>query len=212
MRNRFGVALALGLGVLPRSAAAQGVCAEAARTPSVGGWALYATARGDYRLAVVGSEVKAGTTLYWMEISGTDSVRGKSVVQVLIPGYPYQPDGIEAMVIQVGSQPPVKMPDDMIIRMRSQLQNNETSGLISDCGRWTVMETEAIPVGAGTVEATHLQDPESGSDVWVAKQVPFGVVKANTKASGALTLVGYGSDAKSSLTGPPIDMGPMPNQ
>ena len=204
--------LTLGLLWPPAPATAKSACGEAARTPTVGGWAEYATTRGDYRLAVVGSEVKGGATFYWMEISGAgEQGSGTSVVQVLIAGYPYQADGIQGMVVQMGAQPPVRMPEQMIARMRAQLDNSEAAGLIRDCDRWTQLGAESVTVGAGTLETMHLKDPETGNEVWVSSQVPFGLVKANTKASGSLTLAAYGSDAKSSLTGTPIDM-PMPEQ
>src|SRR5213083_2541732 len=65
---------------------------------TVGQWASYAVAgtpghSGKVRFAIVGSERRGDTTLYWFEINGAGT--GQSgVVQILVPGFDADVSGI----------------------------------------------------------------------------------------------------------------------
>jgi hypothetical protein len=100
-----------------------------------------------------------------LELSMTGQ-RGAMVMQMVVPGYPYEMTQIKEMVMQRGTEAPMRMPESMLSMMRSRMPNasqvNEAS-----CGRMTEVGKERITVPAGTYQTTHYRDSTGGTDVWV---------------------------------------------
>jgi hypothetical protein len=199
-------ALFLALAALSLAAplSAQSACAaKGPRLPAAGGWAEYRTARGDMRIAYLARET-AGERL---EIAAT-SQRGSMVMQMVVPGFPYEMGEIKEMVMQAEGQPAMRMPETMMGMMRGRMPR-ATELSEASCARMTRVGDESITVPAGTFQTAHWRDAESGTDVWVSTRVPFGTVKV-THREGTMELVGHGTGATTRITGPIGDMPGMP--
>ncbi len=161
---------------------------------SVGQWSSYAMTSGKadgakVRRAIVGQERRGDSTLYWLEISGNGGPSGKGgILQLLVPGFGVDATAIRGMIVKTEGQPAMKMPDQMVSMMGQNMgQNND------------------VTVPAGSVRALHLKSVDGG-EAWVARDVPFGIVKAHPKDGGEMVLTGHGMDAKSSITEKPQEM------
>jgi hypothetical protein len=211
-RNLILAGLAATLFAAP--AAAQNSCAEYARTPAVGGWSQWQSKDGRFKLALIGTEKKEGKDMYWIEMQGTQTGPGgqSGIMQILVPSFPFQMDGIQAMVLKTEGKPAMKANDQMIGMMRSHMGDNAASAAIRDCASWTKVGDESVTVPAGTFKTIHFKDSKTNNEVWVSHDIAFGMVKGSFpgKASEVI-LIGNGTDAKSSITETPIDMGEMMN-
>jgi hypothetical protein len=202
--------LAVTLAAAP--AAAQNSCAEYKRTPTVGGWSEWQSKDGKLKLAAIGTEQKDGKDLYWIEMQGSRSGPGGQggILQVLVPAFPYEPGNIQGMVMKTEGKPAMKANDQMLSMMRSHISDSPTTAALRDCANWNKVGDESITVPAGTFKTAHYKDSKSSGEVWVSKEVAFGLVKANfPDKSEEVLLVGNGTGAKSSITEKPMDMGDM---
>jgi hypothetical protein len=102
----------------------------------------------------------------------------------------------------------MKMSGQMLAMMKSQMPAKQggMADLARRCAAMTVVGVETITVPAGTFKTTHLKD-KGGEEVWASGDVPFAVVK-HTGPSGATVLAATGKDAKSAITGTPVEMQP----
>jgi len=82
-------------------------------------------------------------------------------------------------------------------------QNTPVLDIGRRCGHAKVVGWETVQTPGGATRALHLQDADG--EAWLARDVPFGIVKASGK-NGELLLTGKGTDAKSSITEKPLDM------
>ena len=228
MRHLLGAAGLLLAVAVP--AAAQDVCSQYRPTPAVGSWAEYRTDRDGQqmtsRLAVVGQEKRDGRDALWVETSAT-TPRGRMISELLVPGYPYEPGSVMEMVVKRGDQPARKMLPEMLAMMRGGGQSGQASappaggqgrgmgrggmgmggrGGMSNwaqrCQEYTVVGKESVKVPAGAFEATHLRNAADSTDVWVSRDVPFGLVKSEGRGA-TMELTGQGRDAKKSITETP---------
>lgn len=198
---------------LPLATAAQtpdSVCL-AMRHLEVGWWAEYRMAgqgeheaHGTMRNAIVGTEVRNDTTLWWHE-SHMAAPEGQLIVQSLVPGYPFSPNQIHDLVMQMGNDPPERMPDAMLQQMRMEGASPETGELtLAECRQAKNLgwEDVTVPDGAWHVLHTQTTTPEGDTvDVWMSPAVPFGLVKV-MGAGLELELVGHGTDATSAFERP----------
>jgi len=202
--------LAVSLATVP--AAAQNSCAEYARPPAIGGWSQWQSKDGKLKLAAIGTEKKDGKDYYWIEMQGNQTgpqAKG-GIMQVLVPSFPYQMDGIQGMVMKAEGQPAMKANDQMLSMMRSRMTENSTSAALRDCSNWSKVGEESLTVPAGTFKTQHFKDSKSANEVWVSHDVAFGLVKGNfPEKAGEIVLIAQGTDAKSSITEKPVDMGEM---
>src|SRR5260370_36471835 len=76
------------------------------------------------------------------------------------------------------------------------------------CATGGAVGPEPVAVPAGSIPAIHVTSADGG-DAWLAKDIPFGLVKAVGK-KGTLVLTGHGSDAKTSITETPQEMPIIP--
>ena len=218
--HRFGtllVALTLGA-VAPLALSAQtptdlaDVC-KVLGDAKPGQWASFdgtgSSGVGKLRLAVVGSERAGDSTLYWFEVSFAGKDPSKSgVVQLLTGSLASGLESPRALVFKVGPQPAMRISGEMAGMMGKQGgQNASAFDWAGKCSGAHVVGWESVTVPAGTFRALHLTT-EDGGDVWASRDVPFGLVKLHGK-HGDLVLAARGTDAKSSITEKPLDMGGM---
>ncbi len=217
-------ALALGVLVTPALSAQTAtdlatVC-KAVGDAKVGQWASFdatgisytevgPSESGTLRLAAVGSERSGDSTLYWFEVrfSGKDPSHS-GVIQILTPSLAAGVATPRAFVIKAGLQPAMKIPG----QMASVVGKNGGEGasaldLASRCSGGLVVGWESVTVPAGTFRSLHMTF-EGDAEVWASSEVPFGLIKTRRKGGG-MVLTSHGSDAKSSITEKPLDMGGM---
>jgi hypothetical protein len=203
---RVGAAL-LAIG-LPLPAAAQD-CAVGIKPPAAGSWSEYTTKDGKMRLALLGTETRAGRNLVRMEIS-MSSREGPMIMQVFAPGYPYQMSGIEDFVIKAAGQPAMRMSAQMLQMMANRMPKDLIAEFCRNASMNRVGE-ESITVPAGTFRTIHYHDATSGNDVWVSESIPFGLVRTKLKNGEEIELTSRGTDARSQITETPQEMG-MPGR
>jgi len=187
------------LGSTPLSAQGPSCASRGAKLPAAGSWAEYKTSEGTMRMAYLAKET-AGERLE-LSVSGQ---RGAMVMQMVVPGYPYEMTQIKEMVMQRGTDAPMRMPESMLSMMRSRMPNASQVSEAS-CGRMTEVGKERITVPAGTYQTTHYRDSTGATDVWVTPSIPFGAVKVVSR-DHTVELVGSGTGATTKITGTPQDM------
>ncbi len=189
---------------------------RAASEAKIGQWAGYDVSGGQadgskLKFAIVGSERRGDTTFYWFEIAGSSArdPASNGIMQMLVPGPGARATSIHGMIVKVGSQPAMKMSPQMLGMMGSHMaQDNMAMEFARECATGRVVGPETVAVPAGSIPAIHVTSADGG-DAWLAKDIPFGLVKAVGK-KGTLVLTGHGSDAKSSITETPQEMPIIP--
>lgn len=183
------------------------LCRSAAHV-TVGQWASYTRGGGrdngaQVRFAIVGSERRRDSTFYWFEIKSAGAATANGVLQILVPGFGAEMVGLRAMILQQGSQPPMRFPDQMVSMLGQQVgQNNPTLGIVLHCATARIIGWETVQLPSGPVRALHVADPE-GMEAWRVQNVPFGFVQVRLKDGSMMTLNGHGAGATSSLVGMP---------
>lgn len=216
------MALALGGSALaaqgpasPAGAAGPAELCRAASEAKLGQWASYDVSGGEadgskLKFAIIGSERRGDTTLYWLEIAGSSAqnpVRN-GIMQMLVPGPGARATSIHGMIVKVGSQPAMRMSPQMLGMMGPHMaQDNLAMEFARQCATGRVVGPETVTVPAGSIRAIHVKS--DGGDAWLAQDIPFGLVRAVGK-KGTLVLTGHGSDAKSSITETPQEMPLIP--
>ena len=194
---------ALLVAAIPSPASAQD-CAVGIKPPAPGSWAEYTTAEGTMRLALLGSETRGGKNLVRMEMAMTGR-EGPMIMQLLVPGYPYEMSSIEDFVIKAGNQPAMRMNAQMLQMMANRMPKDQVAEFCRNAQMNRVGE-ETITVPAGTFPTVHYHDNQSGNDVWVSTSLPFGLVRTKMARGGEIVLTGTGTGAKSQITETPQDM------
>lgn len=206
IRRFLTVASAAALVLLPTRAVGQDLeaaCVALGDGP-VGSWTeqRVSTESGiiDYRFALVASR---GAT--WYEIAATNS-QGTSILQLEVPGFPFQPDQIKSVVTKTGATPAVFIPDALLRQYQSTAQSGPFADLETLCRTADVIGSEDVTVAAGSFQTTHLRFPSNGSDLWVSADVPYGIVKGEIQGLGSLELMSSGEGATSSITEAPVSL------
>jgi hypothetical protein len=210
------------LAVVPPAVRAQDkdkICQDIQHRPmTVGQWASYTWTGGradgtTMRFAIVGTEKRAGTPYYWYEMTIDDpkhGAKGKTIMQMLVPGLDYQAGGLRAMVMKSGNEPAMRMPEQMILMMGSKMAPNLAAEIARGCQEMEVVGWEDVTVPGGTFHALHVRNPRDQTEAWVRPELYFGMVKVVTKDGGVMALAGHGGGAKSSITETPRDMMGLP--
>ena len=205
-------------------ARAQDVCTRFRPTPAVGSWAEYQTSRNGQplktRIAVVGQEKRDGKDAVWFE-STMETPRGRMISEMLVPAFPFEPGSVIETVVKRGDQPAMKVPAGMMGMMRGQGaaaqggmgrgpgrgmgRGGAAASWLQQCRSLTVVGQESVTVPAGTFRTTHLRSAHDSTDVWVSREVPFGMVKSQT-AGITSELSGMGTGAKKAITETPKEM------
>jgi hypothetical protein len=213
MRTATRTALAMGVAahlVLCTPAQAQDVAqmCKKARDVQVGQWAEYQLTGSQQdesvrmRIAIVGKKEVAGRPAWWIELTMNGDA-GKVVTQVLAGGYPYQSAQIHEMIVKAGDQPAMKMPGAAAAMMRERIGATPSLGAADKCEQARVVGWEKVQVPAGEFRAVHLQPVDLKGDAWALETIPFGLIRTRGK-DGEIVLLGYGRDAKSSITETPM--------
>jgi len=171
---------------------------------TVGQWASYTVSGGQaLRFGIVGSEQRGDTTLYWLEINDRGAgPRDGGILQVLVPGFGVEGVGVRGMVMKTGTQPAMKLPDQMLDLVGQQMvQNNPALGIVRRCASAQVVGWETVTVPAGSIRALHVKDTDG--EAWLSGEVPFGIVKGHAKDGSEMVLTGRGVGATSSITEKP---------
>ena len=205
-------AVAAGVVAIAPTAAQDDPCAPAARkAPPVGSWASYRmTSKNEtsaMRMALVGTETRAGKAHYWIEMRMTPAAgEGKGMImKMLVPDWPYEPASVQEMVMQPAGGQAMLVGGQMLNMMRQNMKNQPGLTLKEMCAGNQVVGTERVTVPAGSYSARHIRNARHGSEVWVSSKVPFGIVR-NTVPEGVMELTAVGTGAKSEITGTPKDM------
>ncbi len=199
--------------ISPLRAQELGELCRAAGRMTPGQWASYSVTGGrangsTMRFAIVGTQRAGDTTLYWFEINTTtpnQEGKGGAIMQMLVPGLGPEAAHIHGLVMKAGGQPAMKMPDQMIGMMSSQMSQNAALETTRRCANAQVVGWETVTVPAGSIRALHVKDA-AGGEAWVSRDIPFGIVKVHGKDGGEMALTGRGTDAKSSITEQPQEM------
>jgi len=184
---------------VPKPALAQVTCGAQWKLPPVGGWAEWQSKEGKAKLALVGQEEKDGKPSYRIELAS-----GGNVMQMVVPGFPWQMDQVNEMVVQQAGQAPMKMSGPMLDMMKSRMPQGGVGAIARKCASMKVIGEESVTVPAGTFKATHLKNDE-GDEVWASADVPFTVVRFRGKGEETV-LAGMGKDAKTAIVGTPTEM------
>jgi len=200
---------------VPGAALAQDMAALCAdiEQAEAGDWAQYETTTPQgtsiMRMALL-AEGAADDPGEWFEISA--DVNGQaSTVQVLAGDWPYTPADVQAVVVKMGGQPAMRVPDQMLGQMRSQMAT-PMGQLATVCADSELVTSETVETPAGTFDAHHIRPPaptpEAEADVWLSTEVPFGIVRSEG-GGGSMVLIAHGNDATSTITETPGDMPAM---
>jgi hypothetical protein len=191
------------------------VCTDLLNRPMrVGEWADYRWKGGrndgsTMRMAVVGTEAVAGKPNYWYEIALNDTRHGKTIIQVLVPGFGFQGSSIHGLIMKSGTEPAMRMPQQMVQMMAGQMDRNFDADFTRKCQKMTVVGWEQITGTAGTFRALHVKDEGDQTDAWIVPDLYFGLARAQLKDGSSMELTGKGTGAKSSITETP-QMMPSP--
>ena len=192
------------LSALPASAQD---CSVGIKPPAAGSWAEYTTKDGTMRLALLGNERRGDKSLIRMEMNMT-SREGPMIMQVLVPGYPYEVASIEDFVMKAGNRPAMRMNAQMLQMMASRMPKDQVAEFCRN-SRMTRVGAESMTVPAGTFPTVHYRDDAQGIDVWVSESIPFGMVKTKLKTGEEIVLTGQGTGAKTQITETPQEMPAM---
>lgn len=200
------------IGVGPLSAQGVSDVCRALSDVTVGQWAEYrfTTAEEPVTMysALVGTEDVGGVEHYWHE-SKMESEDGAMIMQMLVPGYPFNVDDVQRTVMKMGDQPAMEMPEQMRGMMQGQgMGEDPVKDVAERCDDLTEVGRESVTVPAGTFETLRLryESDDFAGDMWVAPEVPFGMVKAALPDHEEILLVDHGTGATSSITETPRRM------
>jgi len=185
------------------------VCTDFQNRPMrVGEWADYRWKGGrsegsTMRMALVGTEAVAGTPNFWYEIALNDPRHGKTILQLLVPGFGFQAASIHGLIMKSGSEPAMRMPQQMVQMMAGQMGQNFAAEFARKCAQMDVAGWEQLTVPAGTFRALHIKDAGEQTEAWVVPDLYFGVARVQLKDGSSMELTGKGTGAKSSITETP---------
>jgi len=185
------------------------VCTDFQNRPMrVGEWADYRWKGGrtdgsTMRMALVGTEAVAGKPNFWYEIALNDAKHGKTILQLLVPGFGFQASSIHGLIMKSGSEPAMRMPQQMVQMMAGQMGQNFAAEFAHKCAQMDVVGWEQLTVPAGSFRALHIKDAAEQTDAWLVPDLYFGLVRAQLKDGSSMELTGKGTGAKSSITETP---------
>ncbi len=222
MLRRLVAATALFALALPAAAAAQdlsSIC-EKAMQPRVGAWAQYRMVGGrndgaTMRMSIVGTERRAGTAYYWLEVVMQGFGRGRGeqgagpqrmVSKLLVQGLGPAAGRPAATIVKLDDGPAMEMPQG-----RPSPGGAGPTGL-QECRDAKVVGWESVTVPAGRFRALHVRNASGRGESWVAPDLPFALVKEASSEDGQGTstvLTGRGTGARSLITERPRPFDPQ---
>jgi hypothetical protein len=198
----------------PTSAIGAEGCADTT-APAVGDWVEYRMLTQDnpetqLRRAVVGREEREGQTMDWVETVITQQGKAdeRTIIKVLMPGYPYRPGEMQDMIMKSGNEQAMRMgPMMMMVRgiAGNMMKNNPGMSAVAECQAMTYVGEESVSVPAGSFDARHYRDDNSGAELWTAQDLVFSIVKYTDGDGATMELTGHGQGAKSEIDEEPQD-------
>jgi hypothetical protein len=172
--------------------------------PVVGSGAVYEMQEAggkkhEMQFAVVGSELVAGKTGYWLEMASMGGGGTRFVIKQLIVL-----DGdsthVTRVIMQHDDEAPMEMPVGMQPgRADRPADVRQMSELVG---------TESVTTPAGTFSCRHYRMKDASGDTWVTEKVPpWGMVKS-TGHEFTMMLVRVVTDAKTQIHGTPRPFNP----
>ncbi|MEN8145194.1 MAG: hypothetical protein ABFS14_09610 [Gemmatimonadota bacterium] len=161
----------------------------------------------EMRFALVGQTTGGSAAGFWYEFRAV--AEEAIIIQMLVPGFPFDPADIQSMVLKAGNQPAMKIPSQMLGMVRSQMDQNELADFGKHCAESEVLGTETVSVPAGRFSSLHIRTKQGAGEAWISRDIPFGMVKARTDAGDEMVATGYGYDAVSSIRETPVEL-PLP--
>ncbi len=147
--------------------------------------------------------------MYWYEMSMTVP-QGDMIMKFLVPGFPYEADEIQSIVMKMGNQPAMEVSEQMMGMMRSQMRNPAIDAF-ERCDGAEIVGTESVTVPAGTIEAIHLRMTQGDvGEAWISTDLPFGMVQFKGP-DGEVMLLEHGTGASTKITETPMKMPGMGN-
>jgi len=183
----------------------------------IGDWAQYemsgAAVQGQsvesIRFAIVGEEDTAEGSMVWYEFD-TETAEGSLIVKMLVTGWPFEMSGVKDVILKMGGQPAMRVPQQMLAMMQEQMATSPIADFAKQCRAANFVGEETVETPAGTFHTLHVHTDEQNGDAWVSAEVPFGMVKGSSQDGPTMVLVQYGTDAVSQITETPVDMPGMP--
>lgn len=204
--RRLGFALLLAAS--PAVVQAQEVCGGYMHAPPVGNWAEYQISKEgeaelQLRFAIVGTEQRDGQEMTWFEMTITPEGEDEStIMKLLVPGYPFEADGLEEIIMKAGNNPAMNMGGPMMSRILESIGDNPGISVVEKCKKMQDLGEEAVTVTAGTFQAGHYRNAETGDEAWLSNEVPFGMVKSKDEEYTS-ELVAHGEGAETAITETP---------
>lgn len=210
MRTPHHLGLALVLAVSPAALHAQDACGGYMHAPPVGDWAEYQISKeGEeemgLRFAIVGTEQRGGQEMQWFEMTITPEDDDPVIMKLLVPTYPFEPDGLEEIIMKAGDNPAMNMGGPMMSTILNALGDNPGLSIAEECRKMQEVGEESITVAAGTLQTRHYRNADSGAEVWLSNEVPFGAVRS-TDGEYTSELVAHGEGATTAITETPQDL------
>lgn len=210
MRAPHNLGLALVLAATPAAVHAQDACSSHMHAPPVGDWAEYQISKeGEpemgLRFAIVGTEERDGHQMEWFEMAITPDEDDPVIMKLLVPGYPFEADGIEEIIMKAGDNPAMNMGGPMMSTILKSIGDNPGLSVVEECKKMQEVGEESITVAAGTLSTRHYRNTESGAEAWLSGDVPFGMVRS-TDGEYTSELVAHGTGAETAITETPQDL------
>lgn len=209
---RFAPCLILPLLLMPATGGSQEACDEFLKAPPVGHWSEYQIMKeGEpelgMRLAIIGSEERAGREMHWLELAIRPADEdGSTIIKLLIPGYPVDVEELEEIVMKSGDGPALKVGGPMMGMIRKIFSDNPGLSAAEECKSMAAVGEESVTVPAGTYQTRHYRNVESGAEVWASGELPFGIVKSFDGEEYVVELIAHGEGAETAITETPQDL------
>lgn len=203
----YATLLGAGIAAAPAPLAAQAACGGLVKAPAVGGWSEYmvrvpGSADLRTRFAIVGTESRGDARFLWFETRVSGSA-GVMISQVLVPGYPYEASTVQGVVLKNANRPAMALGPNLLVRARER-SPRLLAAIATGCRTAQLVGDEQITVGAVKFRARHYRSAQSGTDLWLSADHPFGLLRmTNSQDRSSMELLASGKDAKSSITETP---------
>lgn len=211
MRTPHRLGLALLLAATPAALQAQDACGGYMHAPPVGDWSEYQVSKeGEeeirLRFAIVGTEQREGHEMQWFEMAITPEGEDEStIMKLLVQSYPFEPDGLEEIIMKAGDNPAMNMGGPMMSTILKSIGDNPGLSIAEECRKMVEVGEESITVAAGTLSTRHYRNAESGAEAWLSNDIPFGMVRS-TDGEYTSELVAHGEGATTAITETPQDL------
>ncbi len=185
-------------------------------SPVVGGGSTYEmvnmkdNSKTTMTVAVVKKDTVDGKDGFWLEVQMTTKDGKDFVMQEFMVKDGAQVS-VTKMVIQAPGRGPMMMSPSMMGMMggRGGGMTPPTNSMADVRTSGTMVGNESVTTPAGTFDCSHWRSADGTSDAWISpKAIPWALVRA-AGPNSSMVLVKTITDAKSHITGTPMNMDDM---